>query len=406
MIYAGQPLDLLQSVYIDQVLPFVYSYIELTGPIDMERLRRAVSATVEVIPQLLCRYDYGRNGWRPAGYDIESIIHVMTDPEADSVVVWDMREGPQLRINIHRYSDHDRLQLCLSHVFADARGLVQYVGLLCRYYNEGNPPYSAAVNYRHIVPEVRRLKAHHIDRGPVLESASAVREVLPHDSAKQRYITLKVNVTAPQMALIKASAKSFGVTLNDAFMASYVHAMKDYTSGQAVALPCPQDLRPFDPVEGRLTVGNVSGRYTCRVPLAPQMSLMDTALAIHDDMVRLKEANASIVHLDALIRAYPFTPKPLMRFFVRSLYSLGSTSYTNIGVVDERQVWFEGVDIVSCHMGSAYRPAPTFQISVSSFRNTCTLAANMLGSERQIETGARLLEDVKSTLLTGFAQPD
>ncbi len=56
--YNGKALDLTQTVYMNQYAPIVYCCIKFSASIDLARLKSAVSRTVVIVPQILCRYDY------------------------------------------------------------------------------------------------------------------------------------------------------------------------------------------------------------------------------------------------------------------------------------------------------------------------------------------------------------
>ncbi|MDO4313295.1 MAG: hypothetical protein Q4C52_09430, partial [Eubacteriales bacterium] len=56
-------------------------------------------------------------------------------------------------------------------------------------------------------------------------------------------------------------------------------------------------------------------------------------------------------------------------------------------------------NIESCYLTGAYRKAPDFQLSVSTFNGICTLNCTLIGTiQRKIE-GEKLLKEIKTELL-------
>ena len=73
--------------------------------------------------------------------------------------------------------------------------------------------------------------------------------------------------------------------------------------------------------------------------------------------------------------------------------------YTNVGVIDDRKLKFKGCIVKSCFMTGAYRKSPDFQLTVSTFRNICTLSCALIGDAKDEKIGQAVLEQVKQELL-------
>ncbi|MCL6459810.1 MAG: hypothetical protein K6T85_17590 [Gorillibacterium sp.] len=400
--YNGKALDLIQTIYMEQYTPIVYCYVTFSSFIDLARLKSAVSCTAVIVPQILCRYDYQKNRWCPAGHDVDSIIKVFSENDHCDNIIWNLQVGPQLKINIYHQSDSDSLQICMSHILADGAGLLQYLALLCRFYNKHDSVASEEVNHRSIVPLLYHTASQRIRRSHSPLHKGDTPALLPKESTNQLPVSLKVTLSAIQMATIKKKANSLDVTLNDVFMAAYIHTLKDYILCEEIAIPCPADLRKYDRQNNKLTIANMTGKYLCRVPLVRENGIAKTALVIHKKMERLKDEYTCFKLMSLLQILHSILPKRIVRLIIKRCYSIEPTSYSNLGVIDEHKIFFQGAAITECCLCGAYRPAPSFQVSISTYGNVCTISANMLGSENQKNAGMLLLEKMKSSLLAGF----
>jgi NRPS condensation-like uncharacterized protein len=114
--YKGTALDLMQIVYMEKHAPIVYCYMTFDTRIEVERLKQAIKRTAEIVPQILCRYDDVKNRWYPARYDINSVVKILTEDDYCGNMIWDLRTGPQLKINIYHELDNDKLQIGMSHI--------------------------------------------------------------------------------------------------------------------------------------------------------------------------------------------------------------------------------------------------------------------------------------------------
>lgn len=131
--YRIEPLDLIQTVFMEQHAPFMYCYLWCDMNFDICRLEKAVAQTVCHVPQLLMRYCESKKKW--AATNIQANEVIITNPDDGvNVAQWDLRNGPQIRILIFQCSSGYHLQICMSHILTDAKGFLQWLHLLCRYY--------------------------------------------------------------------------------------------------------------------------------------------------------------------------------------------------------------------------------------------------------------------------------
>lgn len=397
----AEALDWLQGIYIEPYMPIVYAFITFQTTIDSGRLKQAVSRTAVLVPQILSGYDDRNNRWLPAGHDSDSLVQWLpVGEEGSSRMVWNLRAGPQLKVIVSPRQEGGRLSIGMSHILADGAGLLQYLALLCNCYNHPEQEVQPQLNERSICSLVCRhvlRNSGRITRRPPKQDG---KPWLPPAAGSPSLHSLKVALSAPQLTAVRKTAKTMGVTLNDFFMAAYVHALKHKLTRSELVIPCPANLRRFDRarLHPKLTIANMTGKYLCRVPFEQGQTMADTAMLIHTLMDQLKADSACFAGIPLLQALYALLPKRLVRRIIQRLYSIEATSYSNIGEVDEQAICFQGTTITECYLGGAYRPAPSFQVTISIFKNICILSANMLGADNQKEAGLQVLERMKSAL--------
>jgi NRPS condensation-like uncharacterized protein len=397
----AEALDWLQGIYIEPYMPIVYAFITFQTAIDSARLKQAVSRTAAIVPQILSGYDDRNNRWFSAGHDSNSLVQSLPPGKEDSSWrQWDLRAGPQLKVIVSPRQEGGRLCIGMSHILADGAGFLQYLALLCRFYNYPEQEFQPLLNERSIYPLLCRHVLQNMGRMVKRPPRQNGEPWLPPGVGSPSLHTLKVTLSAPQLAAVRNTAKSLGVTLNDLFMAAYVHALRKEISSSEIVIPCPANLRRFDQERflHKLTVANMTGKYLCRVPLVQGQTLAGMALLIHALMEQLKSDSACFASIPLLQVLYALLPKRLVLPMIKRVYTAQATSYSNLGELDEQAIYFQGATITECYLGGTYRPAPSFQVSVSIFKNVCTLSANMLGADNQKEAGLQVLERMKSAL--------
>lgn len=398
-LYKGTALDLIQAAYMERHVPLIYCYMLLDTAIDINRLKQAVRNTAKIVPQILCRYDDRKNTWLPAKYDSNSIVQVVLEQPCYEDLIWDLRIGPQLRIHIYRQKSGDFLQIAMSHILTDGAGFQQYLSLLCKFYNEQTLQVINEVNSRSLNPLLFHTPLNRLMYSKSHAEKGNMAAVLPLDQAPAMLHSLKVILSEEQLNSLQEKAKSLQITLNDLFMASYVYALKSFSLQSDIVLPCPADLRKFHTQKGQLTIANMTGKYLCHISPSKSDSLKELTLAIHQEMERMKSHYACFHFIPLLQLLYMVLPVNLLQNITRAFYSIEQISYTNMGRLEAQQILFQDIVIKECYLCGTYRKAPSFQVSISTYKNTCTMAVNLYGTKNQKNTGMQLLNDMKSALL-------
>ncbi len=400
-IYKGTALDLIQTANMKNHIPLVYCYMVLDTAIDVKRFIQAVNRTTEIIPQILCGYNESKNAWIPAKYDSNSIVQIISEKNCYEDLIWNLHTGPQLRVNIFHQSAGDSLQIVMSHILTDGAGFQQYLALLCKFYNEQDSQAVSKVNSRSVLPLIFHTVIQSLPHLGKYTDKRNMPPILPVEQGQTLFHSLKVTLSEKQLKMVQKKAKNLHMTLNDLFMASYAYALKSFTTLDEIILSCPVDLRKFGTQNSNLTIANMTGRYLCRIFLTKDDGLEEILLRVHQEMERQK-SHCDCFHFILLLQIlHAILPANLLRHITKALYSVEPVSYSNLGTVDEK-IFFEETTIKECYLCGTYRQAPSFQVSISTYRNVCTFAVNMCGTEKQRIIGMQLLNRMKSALLFGL----
>lgn len=387
-----EPLDLAEAAHRDRVYPLMYCRMELLGHLDMDRLKQAVTLSGKIVPEIL--YTFQRGGFAASGYTADDAVR-RVETQTPSLLRQDLNSCPQLQIFVTPRGGHDLVLAVMSHILADGAGFLQYLYLLAALYNGGQPD-SGIQNRRAISPLLENIRVSAPTEQTRHNRHVSVPPLRPAGSGSQLFC-LTSQIPPGSMALIRQSAKQSGGTLNDVFMAAYARVIARRQDLHAVVLPCPADLRKFHSERDQLTVANMTGIFReITVELPPGSAFTAALQQIHMEMTLQRARCRCFAGIKALNR----TPRMVLEQAVKAAYPLPPVSYTNCGAIDHKKLRFDGCAVQTCFLTGAYRLPPDFQLTVSSFRNNCTLNSTLIGTTADAKTGQDILEQVKREILT------
>lgn len=447
-----ESLDFVGAALRRRVRPLMFCRMDIAGHLDVERLKRAVALSAVTVPEILYACDFKKSRFVSLGHTADDVVrcvqgmpdlgsgrqpqtHIRRGPELP-----DLSGGPQLQICITPKEGHDLVSFAMSHILSDGRGFLQYLYLLAALYNGGE----AGRNVRNLrdiaslLEDVRVLaptqqtRYHRHSAMPPLrpgkkggqffytignftsyrtKSAAmrmgAVGKVLPDGNcvqrgnpAKQASFCLTSRIEADSMTAVHQKAKRSGATLNNVFLTAYARVIARSKRLDTVVLPCPADLRRFRTDLKELTVANMTGIYRKIAVEIPHESAFDETLQqVHLEMELQKSRRRCFTGMKPLDRAFRRAPRPLLGGAIRAAYRMPPVSYTNLGVIDHEKLRFEGCEVRDCFFTGSYRLPPDFQLTVSTFQNTCTLNCTLTGPVGDDEIGQGILDQVKNEIL-------
>ena len=368
------------------VPPYAYEYVWFDGRLDVEKLIGAVDTVAAIVPESLCRFDSRRMRFGEAGFTAQDVV-TECQQEPTCGRTWDIRGGPQVRIDVSHGPSGDSMIVGVSHVLADGAGLEQYVSLLADAYNGTLPNLS---NNRSVVPIV--AIAH---LGPATKDEKWDRHIpsmcLPLPSTGQEHFCPHVTVPASIMKPLYDLAKSRSVTLNDVFLTACGRIVASMLGVNIVPLQCPVNLRPFIDA-GPLTVANMTGVYRVVMDMDPDDSFSATLEQVHRKIAVQREQGRHFFNIPSLEKATRRFPAGILRRSIERSYQVRPVEYTNLGVL--APIAFSGVNATSAFITGAYGRYPEFPLSISTFSGATTFATTLEGDQARAEAGEKTLRRV------------
>lgn len=388
-------LDFAEAVRKDRVYPLMYCHMELSGSLDIDRLKNAVCLSGKIVPEILCSYHFQKGCFTDAGHTAGDVIILRSD---STFMQPDISKGPQLQIVISQGQKRQRIVFIMSHVLADGNGFLQYLYLLAALYNQ-EKEVRGLKNERNIAPFLKNVSVSCTTQQMKGSRRIRCMPLRPPGKEREPYC-LTVQISAKQMEKLRQKAKRCGVTLNDIFMTAYALVIARIQRTDVVTLPCPADLRRFYPGLQKLTVANMTGVYRrVAVELKEQRTFTEALWQIHIEMQLLSSRRLCFLGIKLLNGCFHKIPRPVLGLAVKAAYRLPPVSYSNIGMIDAKQLSFKNCITESCFVTGAYRLPPDFQLTVSTFRNVCTLNCTLLGSARDARGSRHILEQVRQEIL-------
>ena len=210
-------------------------------------------------------------------------------------------------------------------------------------------------------------------------------------------------LTGEEIAGIKAYAKRRGASLNDMILAAYAWALHARTGLNRIILPCPVDLRKYIPETVRYGICNLTSNFICDITVYEADGFDGVLGQIRSQIQAQKSSDTCLKPVLSLEIASRLIPFPVMREKFKQSFTVPIVSYTNLGIIDAGRLTFANVAVAGAYMTGAVKYAPYFQISVSTYRDACTLSSNMYGTDEDKLFIEQFLADVKKALVPDTA---
>lgn len=391
------PLNILHTIGLKALYPIIRCQLDVTGALDLNRLKRAIDLTAKIIPELFCRYDMANNSWIPVVTDAESLIQVVTDDaQLDSTPDWFTQ--PQLRVQIQPLTMKTKVIFTISHILTDGSGFKQFLYLLCSCYNYGEKTckgentveldWLEALLREH---PVSSKKVDHPTRPLLLPKIAGKGEQRPTVSG------LRLSSTATTTLLAATHAKH--VTVNDVLMAAFGKAVQVFNSdNDMISLACPTDMRQYISGTPVLRVANHTARYNLAIKSPIDEHFGVAVWNLHEQMETLKQDKQFLDSVQSLMSQYRKESIQALQKIVEENYHVREIGYTNFGIVDADRLKFDGVTVEHCLLTGSFRAAPMFQVACSTFNDELSLGFNMIGNADEVQFGQSVIQQMTNRI--------
>lgn len=388
-------MDLIEIAHKDRIYPLIFCKMKISGQLDIQRLKTAIQQSARYVPEIMQSFDFDKKRFVDRHLSVDQILSV-DGCDFDGCNGWNLSRDVQLKVAVFRNPAKENVIIGMSHILTDGNGFLQYLYLLSALYNKGIS--------RESIINCRRMKSvfGHIPFG-----ASGIRrtkdiEMQPLCGTNQgnKSYCICSSLCNTDFLAVRMKARKCKATLNDVFMTAYARVIARQQNKEFITIPCPADLRRFFSTGETLTVANMTGLFrTVSVRVKSNASFDAILLQIHTEMQKQKEKLKCFKGIGLLNFAFHKIPSGLLTDIIRSRYRVNPVSYSNMGRIDAEKLAFENCFIENCYLAGTYRKAPDFQLSVTTFRDCCTLNCMLIGNEQRRKEGQYILSEVKRELL-------
>lgn len=390
--YNVQPLDLMQFINTKYHDPFIHELLEFEGELDTEKLIQAVDKLADVFPLLKCYYDKKSNTYieneHCSGRDLLKI-----DDAADrDMLLTEVLDTDKKLVQLT--FSKNILVITISHMICDGSGFKQLLYLLCDIYN-GNG--GEDLNYL-MTREFSQLTAGLTGTAAItlkmlvsmMGNYKSVQVYNKNDD--ENIYVLERTIQHEIMSRVHDLAKKQGATLNDVFLTALARTLGKLNGLKKVNIPCTVDLRKY--VKDRTGIANLTGTYNFNIKIKDGINFGEMLMDASAIMKKQKRTKNDIAGPMLLVSKYE---KSTLEEFLRlygGMDTSASTDYTNLGVLDDKKLVFDGAVLKNAIGYSVLNKAPCFQIAVSSFKGETTISSLVRCSKEEKEKADLILDTI------------
>lgn len=396
-IYAGEPLNILHTIGLDHLYPIIRCEIKFDQQLDRGRFSDALTAVAKVVPEILCKYQLATNSWETVTDDVDDLIHYnISRPDVDAKS-FDLMNEPQLRIYWNTVNNQDHLIFYVSHILTDGAGCKQLLYLLAKAYSVGLQSIAKVTNRQDVdwLMTLIKQRKQATKRGTDHPTTPLVLPELVETTPVTSLVG-SVKLKAQTVSQLVSAAHQKNVTLNDIFMAAFGRTIQRYGDAPTISLACPTDMRQFiaQPQPNTVRVANHTSRYNLSVESELDDPFEKLITQVHQGMAINKANHQCFDSISDLLEKYEKYPLDKLQQIVEDNYHVREIAYTNFGIIDHKQLVFDGAAITDVTMTGSFRRAPMFQIAVATFNNQTSLSFNMDGTKTEYDFGMALARNM------------
>jgi len=337
--------------------------VDLPGPIDAERLRRAIRETTRSVPELAGRFQprFWRSSWVASDPPVWKVEEASDGAAADAVeqqrFAMPFDHADPLVVTVVHREGGDRIVAQVSHLLGDGGGTKELMYRIAAAYRRdaaGEPPPEPVPRPGH--PLWRLLRGVRITRLPmyllgVFEQFWALRPSTGSDVPMARVEDpvarcARLHLPAGRIERLKARWKGDGVTVNDLLLAAFARALQALDDGPPgeINLVVTADLRQL--LDQPAHVENLSALHSLRLgtrPLPPPAEMVARVRALTR---RWKETGLGLATAIYSVMLAAALPARWLTRMVAALVSSGPPArvsrivLTNMGPIDEARLDF------------------------------------------------------------------
>lgn len=371
--YNVQPLDLMQFINTKYHDPFIHELLEFEYRLDTERLVKAIDRLCDVFPLLKCRYDAKNNTFieneNCSGGDLLRI-----DDAADRNALLTEALDTDKKL-VQLTSSNNMLAITISHLVCDGSGFKQLIYLLCDIYNEnsgGDFDYLMSRAFSQLTKGFARTAAITLKMLISMMGNYKSEPVYAKTEHENIYV-IERTIQRETMSKVHGLAKKQGATLNDVFLTAYARALGKLYGRRKINIPCTVDLRKY--TKAKTGIANLTGTYNLNIKIKDGADFSVTLADASAIMQKQKKTKNDIAGPMLLVSKYEKSTLEQFLKLYGGMDTSASADYTNLGVLDDKKLVFDGTVLKNAVGYSGLNKAPCFQLAVSSFKGKTTITS-------------------------------
>lgn len=396
--YKIQPLDLMQYINTKYHEPFIHELIEFDGDMALNKLRAALDRLMEVFPLLKCRYDDVNNMFvENEDFTSENILIMNNTADKQTLLTESLDVSKKL---IQLTLSKNSLVITISHLVCDGSGFKKLIYLLCDFYNgKNNGDFTYLMNreFYHLTENLTGTFG--MIMKMLLSMFGSYKNAKIYEKTETGYVWLvERKISAITMSAVHMAAKAQGATLNDVFLTAYARAINKLYNRRKINIPCTVDLRKY--AKENMGIANLTGTYTLNIKTNFRKSFSESLGDISQKMRKQKQTKNDIAGPMLLVSKYE---KSTLDEFLKIYGGMNTspfTDYTNLGILDENKLVFDGLSIKNAVGYGGLNKAPYFSIAISSFKGETTISSIFFCGESEKKKVEQLLDAIVEEIET------
>lgn len=398
--------DRMQFLFRNYYDRMVHVKLVYKGTFDEDVLKNTVVYMVERAPVLHSSFNasVAEPYWKEEKYTVDDILSFQTVDDADVFAdAWLLGVIPytnnvQIKIAVFEDARKSVLAIRVNHMCMDGGDLKYFITALCANYNalkarnynalkmksgsrsfdqvyskfQGDDLKTAKNLYKNVSKSLDKVYF------PWSESA---------DTDSNRIV--KRVIDSQKFLRMKQVSKKLGITINDAVMAMVFRSLYEIcglNNDESLTVSCAIDLRKH------IVEGGARGGLTNHTAWMA-LRTMSKGETIRDTIINVIRATKTykrdkfmgLYSLPLLKLAYTIFPPDIAEFAIKLGYNNPLIAVSNIGLLDDKKLNFDGLSLTDGFMSGAVKYKPFFLMSLTTLLDKVTLSTAIRGSEKDVE---------------------
>lgn len=365
----------------------MHGCIKLREHIDEKIFKSAVIESLVDLPQLKCRLCGDK--WEEVSdavmqEHIKVINAEISKENIDNILIEknSLENGPQLTVTVIKGEKSDAIVVVMNHMLCDGMAFKAYIYLLCDLYNQFSCGVNKAKRYYGKNRSIGWIAKRKLRTGYTEKQKKSVDSLnIVGDKNSPSFIVEKID--KQNFSLIRQYSKKHNVTLNEIFLTAYYFAALDTFKRELTTICCAVDLRRYINNKEEIGLCNQTGNIFCNVSDCKSKKFEEVLKEVHSIMTIEKQNENCLKSVKMLNSFFSVLPKRLASWIIKKVISNPPIAFTNLGIIDESRLNFNGIETEDCFITGSMKVAPNFQVAVSTFQGEVTVGVNMCVSNEE-----------------------